>query len=400
MTPSPQRAIVVGAGIAGLAAALRLSRAGWDTVVLERAPSRRPGGYAVTFSGIGYDAAERMGILSALAPRHLTPDRLDYVKPDGATRFTVPGPTVRAMLGGRALNLLRGDIEAVLYESARQNVDIRFGTTVATVRPDGPRVRVVLDDGTEETADLLVGADGLHSATRAQVFGPEESFRRDLNHMVGVFMLKRRPGGVAESATATLTSTGRTLAIISLGDRAAAFFGYRCDDPARDLHEGPTVALPRVYGDMGWAAPEVLEQLDTADSVYFDTVSQIVLDRWSRGRVVLLGDAAWCVTLFAGYGSSLAVGGADRLGTALERHGRDVPAALSAWEAALRPEVLRNQRLGRRVKGLYAPPDPFRLWLRDLPLRTAALPPVGRYLQRRLQLDGRAARPDPARPAG
>ncbi|MFD2024958.1 FAD-dependent monooxygenase [Promicromonospora aerolata] len=388
MTASRRRAVVVGAGIAGLGAALRLHQAGWEVVVAERTPSRRSGGYAVTFAGVGYDAAERMGILPELTERHITPDRMDYVRPDGRTRFSVPGPTVRAMVGDRSLNLLRGDIEDVLYQevSRADTVQIRFGTTVAGIEQDTDGVDVTLDDGTVERADLLVGADGLHSATRRLVFGAEDDLRLDLNHMAGVFTLDTLPDGVEPGVTASLTDTGRTLAIVSLGgERAVAFFGYRTERPMDELADGPQVALPRAYADMGWVAPTVLEQLGGAESVYFDTISQMVVDRWSRGRVVLLGDAAWCVTLFAGFGSSLAVGGADALGAALERHA-DVPTALQAWEAEIRPEAERKQKLGRQVKGLYAPADPFRLWLRDLPLRLASYRPVSALLQRRLQL--------------
>jgi 2-polyprenyl-6-methoxyphenol hydroxylase-like FAD-dependent oxidoreductase len=383
-----KRAVIVGAGIAGLGTALRLHRAGWEPVVVERTPARRSGGYAVTFGGIGYDAAERMGILPELQRRHITPDDMHYVRPDGTTRFTVPGETVRALLSRRALNLLRGDIEDVLYRAVRDHADIRFGTTVTSIEQNAHGVEATLSDGSTETADLLIGADGLHSHTRALVFGPERDHLLDLDHVVGVFMLDRRPDGLTEGATASLTSKGRTLAVISLGDdRAAAFFGFRTDDPARDLAAGPHTTLPKVFGDLGWLTPDMLNRLRTADSVYYDTLSQVVLDRWSNGRVVLLGDAAWCVTLFAGYGSSLAVGGADLLGTALEDQS-DVTTALARWEADLRPEVRRKQKLGRRVKGLYAPADPFRLWLRDLPLRAAALPPVSRLLKRRLQLSG------------
>ncbi|PXY21206.1 FAD-dependent monooxygenase [Prauserella muralis] len=386
-TATGNRAIIVGAGIAGLATALRLRQIGWQPLVVERAPRRRAGGYAVTFSGIGYDAAERMGVLPALAERHITPDKMVYVKPDGRPRFAVPGPTVRAMLGERALNILRGDIEDVLYEAIREDVEIRFGTTIEAVAQDDDGVDVTLSDGTVERAALLVGADGLHSATRRLVFGPEEKFRLDLDHMTGVFMLDRLPSSVEEGTTSTLTDTGRTLAIISLGEgRSAAFFGYRTDRPMAELAEGPQTVLPRVYADMGWAAPDVLAQLPAAESVYFDTISQMVVDRWSRGRVVLLGDAAWCVTLFAGFGSSLAVAGADRLGDALQRHPGDVLAALRSWEEELRPEAEKKQKLGRRVKGLYAPSDVFRLWLRDLPLRFASYRPVSRFLQRRLQI--------------
>ncbi|NIJ10387.1 2-polyprenyl-6-methoxyphenol hydroxylase-like FAD-dependent oxidoreductase [Saccharomonospora amisosensis] len=383
------KVIVVGAGIAGLSTALRLREAGWEPLVVERSPSLRDSGYAVVFSGIGYDAAERMGILAGLRERAIPATDLVYVKPDGSTRFTIPRDTVRAMQGERSLNILRGDIERVLYEAVRERVEIRFSTTPQAVEQDDDSVKVTLSDGTVVEADLLVGADGLHSATRELVFGREETFRRDLGHMVGVFMMESLPGGVAEDATSSLTVGGRTLAIVHVGDgRCAAFFGYRTDRPDAELADGALTALPRAYADMRWAAPEVLGQLHKVDSVYFDAISQRVVDGWSRGRVVLLGDAAWCVTLFAGFGSSLAVAGADLLGDELERYGTDVRGALSSWEARLRPEAERKQKLGRRVKGLYAPADPVRLWLRDLPLRMAALPPVTRLLERRLQLKG------------
>ncbi|WP_454855511.1 FAD-dependent monooxygenase [Promicromonospora soli] len=395
MSTHRPRAVVVGAGIAGLGAALRLHQAGWDALVVERAPSRRSGGYAVAFAGPGYDAAERMGVLPELVERHITPDEMVYMRPDGRPRFSVPGPTVRALAGDRALNILRGDIEDVLFTAlsertagdAPNTVEIRFGTTVVDVRQDADGVDVTLDDGTVERADLLVGADGLHSAVRRLVFGAEDDLRLDLNHMAGVFFLEELPDGVEPGVTASLTDTGRTLAIVSVGpDRAVAFFGYRTERPMEELAEGPQVALPRAYADMGWVAPAVLDQLTRAESVYFDTVSQMVMDGWSNGRVALLGDAAWCVTLFAGYGSSLAVAGADALGSALERHPDDLPTALREWEAEIRPEAERKQKLGRQVKGLYAPADPFRLWLRDLPLRFASYRPVSALLQRRLQL--------------
>ncbi|MFD6141715.1 FAD-dependent oxidoreductase [Promicromonospora sp. NPDC060271] len=395
MSTNRPRAVVIGAGIAGLSTALRLHQAGWGVLVVERTPSRRSGGYAVTFAGVGYAAAERMGLLPELAKRHITPDRMDYIRPDGRTRFSVPGPTVRALVGERSLNLLRGDIEDVLYravtaQAAGQGpgvVKIRFGTSIAGVEQDPDGVDVTLSDGTVERADLLVGADGLHSATRRLVLGPEDDVRLDLNHMAGVFTLDTLPDGVEPGVTASLTDTGRTLAVVSLGaGRAVAFFGYRTDQPMTELADGPQVALPRAYGDMGWVAPDVLDQLTRAESVYFDTISQIVADRWSQGRVVLLGDAAWCVTLFAGYGSALAVAGADALGAALEHHADDLPAALREWEAGIRPEAERKQKLGRQIKGLYAPAGPFGVWLRDLPLRLASWRPVSALLQRRLQL--------------
>ncbi|MDR7381099.1 FAD-dependent monooxygenase [Promicromonospora iranensis] len=376
------RAIIIGAGIAGLATALRLHQIGWDTLIVERAPARRGGGYAVTFGGIGYDAAERMGILPDLRAKSFETTELVYHKGDGSRRFALDRATIAATTGARSITILRGDLEAVLYDAVRDHATIRFGTTLTAVAQDEQAVRVTLSDGTIETADLLIGADGLHSATRALLFGPEEDFLLDLDHRVAVFMLEQRPAAIAPGATGTLSSRGRTAAVISVGDdRNVAFFGYRADHALPD--EDVTTQLERIYGDLGWVIPEALAGLERADSVYFDTISQVVAPSWSSGRVVLLGDAAWCVTLFAGYGSSLAVGGADRLGTELAAHPGDIPGALHAWEAVVRPEAERKQRLGRRVKGVYAPANPLLLWLSLLPLRLATLPPVRRYMTRR-----------------
>ncbi|MEV0584544.1 FAD-dependent monooxygenase [Nonomuraea sp. NPDC050310] len=377
------RALIAGAGIAGLATALRLHQAGWQCLIVERAPQRRGGGYGVTFGGIGHDGAENMGILPALRQKAFTTTELVYRRPDGRRRFVLNGPTIAATLGKKAFNILRGDIEAVLYEAVEQDCEIRFATTITAIDQSADGVTATLSDGRVEHADLLVGADGLHSATRAMVFGPEERYRLDLGHRVAVFMMRRPPAELPSGTTGSITSGGRTFAMISVGDgRSAAFFGYRTDlAPGASIEE-----LHDVYGDMGWLVPHALHELKSAESVYFDTISQMVVDRWSQGRVVLLGDAAWCVTLFAGYGSSLAVGGADRLGAALERHPGDIPAALAAWEDELRPEAEQKQKLGRRVKGVYAPRNALLLELTQLPLRLASYKPVRRLIERNFQI--------------
>ncbi|WP_211339401.1 FAD-dependent monooxygenase [Nocardia mexicana] len=382
-----RRAVVSGAGIAGLATALRLHRSGWEVLVVERAPGRRSGGYLVNLLGYGYDAAERMGVLPALAARDIGFFTSVIVAADGRARITVPAEVARAALAKRALSLFRSDIEAVLFEAVHAAVEIRFGTTVRAIDQAADGVEITLSDGTREHADLLVGADGLHSGVREIGFGPKADHLVDLRHMVGAFPLSRVPEAVPDGSSTTFIGLGRTAAVINVGpERSSAFFTYRTGDPAGELAQGSAAALSATFGDLGGSVPDALEQLrNDPGAVYFDSVSQIVMDRWSSGRVVLLGDAAWCVTPFAGYGAALALAGAGRLGDALDEHGDDVPAALTAWESGLRPEIRKRQALARRGASQFAPPTRVHLWMNDLMLRAMQLPVARKMVQRSVE---------------
>lgn len=382
-----KRAVVVGAGIAGLAAALRMHRAGWEVVVLERAPTRRSSGYLLNLHGPGYDAAERLGLVPALAPRDIGFFTSVLVHADGREKFTVPAAVAQAAVGDRALSLFRGDLESALYDAVAEHVDIRFGTTVRAVTQEPGAVEATLSDGNRLRADLLIGADGVHSRIRDLVFGPESDYLVELNHMVGAFPLDTVPEHVAEGVGTTFLGPRRTAAVMNLGpDRSSAFFTYRSPDPAAELALGAAPALTAAFGDLGRGVAEALRQLaaDPADA-YFDSVGQIVIDRWSSGRVVLLGDAAWCVTVFAGYGAALALDGADRLGAALAAHGDDLTTALDTWEQSLRPEVRKRQALARKGISRFAPPTRAHVWAGDLMLRAIQLPGIRGLVQRSIQ---------------
>jgi 2-polyprenyl-6-methoxyphenol hydroxylase-like FAD-dependent oxidoreductase len=394
-----KRAVILGAGIAGLAAALRLRQTGWEPVVVERAPARRRGGYALHLFGLGYDAAERMGILPTLTERDFGALNLISISPNGRRRFTVPGPAIQGLFGGRNLTLLRSDVEAVLYEAVRDTVQIRFGTTIQAVTQDPAGVHITLFDGTLD-ADLLIGADGRHSPVRELLFGPEAGFRTDLGHVIAASSPQQPPVGLPERSVMTLNVPGRTANLLNPGSgRAAVLLAYTSPDPAAELAAGPQAALRKAFGDLDGVVPDVLAQLDHAESVNFDTGSQITVSSWSRGRVVLLGDAAWLPSVFAGYGASLAVGGADLLAAALQRHPGDVPAALTAWEAQLRPEVTRRQQQGRDRAHQQLTASRLVRLRGELPLRLAALGPVAGLLERRAQSPAQAHE-DARRPHG
>jgi 2-polyprenyl-6-methoxyphenol hydroxylase-like FAD-dependent oxidoreductase len=380
-----KRAVIVGSGIAGLAMAIRLGQDGWSVLMLERASARRSGGYMLNLFGSGYDAAERLGLIPVLSGKALGLFTSVLVRADGRPKLTMPAAFAEASLGARTMAVFRKDLETALYEAARQHAEFRFGSTVAAVDQDADQVRVTLIDGTTEVADLLVGADGVHSSTRAMVFGPD--YQIDMPYVVAAFPLGHPVDDVPESTATTFIGRGRTAGVINLGpERSSAFFAYRCEDPAHELERDPADALRTLFGDLAAGVPAAIRHLQKDPAgAYFDSVSTVVMPKWSNGRVALVGDAAWCVTLFAGHGASLALAGADQLGAALQRHGDDITAALDQWEAGLRPEVAKRQGMARHGANFYVPPSQLHVRRNELMARTMVLPGIRGLVQRGIQ---------------
>lgn len=377
------RVVVAGAGIAGLATALRLHRDGHDVLIAERAPARRTGGYLINLLGPGFDAAENLGLVPALRDRDQGVFTSLLVRADGSTKFTMPAALAEQSLGSRALTVFRGDLEGALWDAIGDAVEIRFGIVVTAVDQLEDAVRVTLSDGTAHDADLLVGADGLHSGIRELVFGPAEGFVRDLEHAVAAFPLDSAPEGLPEQTAATFIDVGRTAAVFRPRAHApSAFFTYCTATAADDAAGPPADALARHFGDLRGPVHDAMRRAAETDGAYFDSVSQVVMESWSRGNVALVGDSAWCVSLFAGHGAGLALAGADRLGQALSTHPGDIGAALGAWEAGLRDEVTTRQRQARAGMARFAPPSRLHLGVQHLMIRALTAPLIGPALLR------------------
>jgi 2-polyprenyl-6-methoxyphenol hydroxylase-like FAD-dependent oxidoreductase len=354
-----------------------------DVTVVEIANRMRGGGYMIDFFGPGFDAARAMGILDELAALHFPVQRLTFLDREGHTEASVAyPPRRRRMFHGRHFNFLRGDLEAVLYERVRNRADIRFATTVSEVRRDDSGLDVMLTSGSSVPADVLIAADGVHWSVRANEWGSADRYTRELGYVTGAIMLDRVPDGADPHDFATLTVPGRIMAVYPVqGGGAAAFFAYRCSDPKAEVAEGAHTAVPRTFGDLEWVVPGVLAAIEARDDVYFDTVAQIQVDDWVRGRVALVGDAAWCVSLMAGQGASLALAGGKDVVDALAA-GPDVEAQLARWQQRLRPDIDAAQRRGRRTASWFVPGDRMHIAGRNWLMRSAAWPVVGSLVGR------------------
>ena len=380
------KVLIVGAGIAGLTLALSLRRAGHAVVVLEKAPRLRDEGYMIDFFGSGYDAAERLGLLPAIARVHYPVGRLAFLGADGHERFSLPYPALRKLLfGDRHFNFMRGDLEHVLFDSLPGLTPIRFGATVDKLRDEKGGVDVTLSDGSTQRFDLVVGADGKRSRVRELAFGPASDFVRPLGYRTLAFIADANGLGDVADRFATLTTPGRQVAVYPIRQgRVATFFIHRTDDERRDFSRAAALEeLTAIYRGLGWIVPALLERAPDAPSIYYDEVAQVVAPAWHRGRVVLVGDACQCVSLLAGQGASMAMAGSYVLAEELSE-AESVTTALARYQNRVRPSIEDKQAAGRNMARWFVPRGPVRLAVRDLFMRMSTWRPVARLVRRQL----------------
>jgi 2-polyprenyl-6-methoxyphenol hydroxylase-like FAD-dependent oxidoreductase len=395
------RVIICGAGIAGLALAQRLAAQGAEVTVLEKAPGPRAGGYMIDFFGPGYDAAEAMGVLPRILELGYHVDELAYRDEAGRRRAGLRFARFAKAAGGRVISVMRPDLERALREHLPDHVDVRYGSTVTAVDNRADAVTVTLHDGSTLTGDLLVGCDGIHSAVRALVFGPEHEYLCYLGFHTAAFSFDD-PAAHAElgGRVGMTDSLHRAMGFYGLRDGRVAVFAVH---PATDstLPDDPRAALRREYRELGWIVPRALATCPPPDQIYYDQVAQIVMPSWTRGRVTLLGDAAYAVSLLAGQGAALAVAGAYVLGEHLAR-AASIDAGLAGYEQALRPVVLDKQETARKGVRWFVPSTRTQLRLRHAALAAARLPLAERLVATALvgkptaliaELAGRTAAP-------
>ena len=377
------RALIVGLGISGMAAAISLHRAGWEPVIVERAPGRRTGGYFIALFAPGQKAAQRLGILHDIHDRW-PPNCASYMVDRAGRRK----PSLTFPPNARPYMVLRGDVERAAYQGLPPGVEIRYSTTPTRIEQDGHGVTVTLDQGgatVTERFDLVVGADGLRSTVRRLVFGPHERFLHRLGYMIAAFTPPGPIGGHAGHEIISLFEPDRSLWLNPFKDHPpSVLFSYRTDDVDAQFRGRPVDRIREAYGPErpGRLLGEAIDAFDAADTYLFDSADQVRMDSWSRGRVVLLGDAAWCATLYSGMGASTGLAGADLLGTMLEHHRGDIRAALSEWESRLRPFISECQQAGVQRRLFFTPGTKMQIAIRPLLARAVQLPLLGPVLNR------------------
>lgn len=356
------RVLISGASVAGPALAYWLGRYGFEPTVVEIAPAPRGGGYAVDFRGeVHLTVLERMGVLDRLREIQTGGSPMTFVDERGRALLRLP-----ADFAGGEVEVLRSELSQVLREHGRDSAEYVYGDSIAAMAetPDG--VEVTFASGAQRAFDLVIGADGVHSGVRALTFGPEERFVRHLGYHVAGWDLPDATGlplgSVGHNAPGRLISMGR-----DHRGRAGAFALFRSPRLDFDRHDldRQRELLTEAFAGMGWEAPRLLAHLAGATELYFDSISRVDVQPWSRGRVALVGDAA-CGATIGGMGTGTAVVAAYVLAGELAAAGGDHRVAFRRYEALVRGYAQGCQRGGDRTGKFLAPPTEFALRMRDL----------------------------------
>ncbi|GGS46100.1 FAD-dependent oxidoreductase [Planobispora rosea] len=369
--------LISGAGIAGPALAHWLNRYGFAVTVVERAPALREGGQAVDFRGAAHlGMLRRMGVLEDIRRSRTTPGPLTVVDGDGTPLVSLPPEFT-----GGEVEILRGDLTRLLYERTGNDTEYVFGDSIASMEETGGGVQVTFDSGLSRGFDLVIGADGLHSNVRGLVFGPEERFVRPSGYHVAIFTVDDDLG--LGPGSSMYTEPGRSLAAGDADGRTSVMCvfsaeGLRCDHRDTGRHRK---ILADAYAGMGWRAARLMEGVWGARDLYFDSIGMVRMDRFTAGRVALLGDAGYGATC-GGMGAGMAMISAYVLAGELAQAGGDHRVAFPRYEEAIRGYARACQKVAGNVGPFFAPPTDRRIRRRNRAYRMLTSPLLGGFLDR------------------
>jgi 2-polyprenyl-6-methoxyphenol hydroxylase-like FAD-dependent oxidoreductase len=355
-----QSVLISGASIAGPALAYWLHRYGFRPTIVERAPTVRPGGYAVDFRGASIRVLERMGLLPEVQRMQTRIGAITIVDRDNKKLASMPD----GFTSGE-LEILRGDLAGIFHQATRTTTEYIFDDSIAGMEESDGGVDVQFQRGGRRRFDLVAGADGLHSKVRSLAFGEEANFVRYLGYYVSIFTI---PNYLDLDRSGLYYGTlGKKVGIFSGGDRreakASFFFATQpLNYDRRDTEQQKRMLRDHLQQE-GWEVPRLLEFMEAAPDFYFDSVSQVKMKRWSSGRSVLLGDAAYCASPLSGMGTGMAVVGAYVLAGELAEADGDYTLAFERYEGLMRDFVQKCQGIADGGTDWFVPRTRFRLWL-------------------------------------
>ncbi|MGW4896073.1 FAD-dependent monooxygenase [Kitasatospora sp. NPDC004240] len=349
-----QTVLISGGGIAGTTLAYWLQRNGFAPTIVERAPAPRRGGQAVDIRGIALTVVERMGLTEQVRAVRTQMRGMSVLDADGNEVHRSTESTYSAgRLDSDDIELLREDLVAMLTELIDGKAEFVYGDAITGLAEEADGIQVAFEHGQPRRFDLVIGADGLHSAVRRLTFGPEEEFLRQLGTQLAIFSADNFLELEDWQVWQRDGDAGYGIYPVRDNKELRITFGFAArssGDELRDVARTRELVAERISA-LRWETPRMLAALDRAPDFYSDVMAQVHLDHWTRGRAALVGDAGYCASPLSGQGTSLALVGAYVLADELARAAGDHATAFARYEERLRPFVAANQALATENPG-------------------------------------------------
>lgn len=350
---STKKILVCGGGIAGPTCAYWLHKYGYSTVIVEKAQVLRDGGQNVDIKGAGQHVIDMMALAEKIQAKNTQERGQKYLDAAGRVVAVLPKGALGSLTND--FEILRGDFAQVLFESTKDDCEYRFGRFVTALEEKQDGISATFDNGVTEDFDLVICAEGIHSSTRDMVMAEQTRFRY-LGAYMAFFKIPRR---VEDDRWAcSVNGIGGTFITLRPGGETETTVlvtflrrdqGMNGDTPA--ARKG---LLRRALDGRGAIAERIIADLHTVEDFYFGPMSQVHASTWSQGRIVLLGDAAFCPTPFTGAGTALALVAAYVLAGEIKRSD-DHSQAFAGYETLVRPYVEASQRMlnPRRIRLMH-----------------------------------------------
>jgi 2-polyprenyl-6-methoxyphenol hydroxylase-like FAD-dependent oxidoreductase len=335
-----QTVLVSGASIAGLATAHWMNMIGYKVTIVEIAIEPRTAGGAVNIEGAAADAARSMGIFEELKLNRLNVETIEFKNEKDVTVGSLSLSDEAQDLPDDDIEIERDKYVHILLEKLKGEVAFKFNNSITAMNETGEDILVTFKNGTREAFDLVFGCDGAHSGVRKIWFGNESEYTHFLE---GYFSITIVNGLLIKQKTVQLYNVpnkgimlnaykNKTDIIFSFNSKEEIPYNYRDEQHQRNI-------ILEQFQGLGWRAAELLEELQNSKSFYFDKFCQIKMPSWTKGRVALVGDAAYCPSPAAGKGASLALLGATALADGLQKHNGDFERAFRDYDKTFRPFI-------------------------------------------------------------
>ncbi|KAM3098448.1 FAD-dependent monooxygenase [Phormidesmis sp. 146-35] len=353
--------LISGGGIAGLTFAYWLQQSGFQPIVIDKATEFKRVGYPLGTYGASVQILEKMGLLETLVQKSIPLTESAFVDSTGRIIRKLNMSQVFTV-EQRNLVLNRADLHLAIYEAVKDQVEIRMGHMIQTVEQQSDRVTATFNNGSFESFDLLIGADGVHSQTRQQVFG--NGFEKFFNVAYMAFFSQYTPPDLGD-CNYNITLPRRYAGIGKYGSSGIGAFLLYQSPPGRKIPPQERVPhLLQEFGDADWLIQDVIRSVQDPTTIFYDDMLQIVMPQWSKGRVCLIGDAAHTLTLMSGRGAGTAILGSYLLAKALTQ--QDYTHAFATYENHLRKTVNDLQKDAFKLTQMMLPETQWSIALTNL----------------------------------